>query len=73
MDASSKCTPCFVRFVAAFLGSHSNVTAMFESSANSEHPPNALVQLQAHYHRCGEAASEKCLSLQRSLGGVERP
>jgi hypothetical protein len=24
--------------------------------------PNALVQLQAHYHRCGEAASEKCLS-----------
>jgi hypothetical protein len=22
---------------------------------------NALVQLQAHYHRCGEAASEKCL------------
>lgn len=25
-------------------------------------PPNALVQLQAHYHHCGEAASEKCLS-----------
>jgi hypothetical protein len=24
--------------------------------------PNALVQLQARYHRCGEAASEKCLS-----------
>ena len=24
--------------------------------------PNALVQLQAHYHHCGEAASEKCLS-----------
>jgi hypothetical protein len=24
-------------------------------------PPNALVQLQAHYHDCGEAASEKCL------------
>jgi hypothetical protein len=23
--------------------------------------PNALVQLQAHYHDCGEAASEKCL------------
>src|SRR6185503_6407866 len=23
---------------------------------------NALVQLQAHYHHCGEAASEKCLS-----------
>jgi len=27
-----------------------------------ECPPNALVQLQAHYHHCGEAASEKCLS-----------
>src|SRR5712691_9913073 len=26
-------------------------------------PPNALVQLQAHYHHCGEAASEKCLSV----------
>jgi hypothetical protein len=26
------------------------------------HPPNALVQLQARYHHCGEAASEKCLS-----------
>ncbi len=25
-------------------------------------PPNALVQLQAQYHHCGEAASEKCLS-----------
>jgi len=25
-------------------------------------PPNALVQLQAHYRHCGEAASEKCLS-----------
>src|SRR5450759_64956 len=25
-------------------------------------PSNALVQLQAHYHHCGEAASEKCLS-----------
>src|SRR3954471_1914449 len=24
--------------------------------------PNALVQLQARYHHCGEAASEKCLS-----------
>src|SRR5665811_1445586 len=24
--------------------------------------PNALVQLQAQYHHCGEAASEKCLS-----------
>src|SRR6266581_8529708 len=24
--------------------------------------PNALVQLQAHYHHCGAAASEKCLS-----------
>ena len=24
--------------------------------------PNALVQLQAHYHHCGEAASEECLS-----------
>ena len=23
---------------------------------------NALVQLHAHYHHCGEAASEKCLS-----------
>ena len=23
---------------------------------------NAQVQLQAHYHHCGEAASEKCLS-----------
>src|SRR5215210_5948033 len=23
---------------------------------------NAVVQLQAHYHHCGEAASEKCLS-----------
>src|SRR5205085_10287546 len=25
-------------------------------------PPQALVQLQALYHHCGEAASEKCLS-----------
>src|SRR5438067_5678787 len=25
-------------------------------------PPNALVQLRAHYHHCGEAASEKCSS-----------
>ena len=25
-------------------------------------PPDAQVQLQACYHRCGEAASEKCLS-----------
>ena len=25
-------------------------------------PPNAVVQLQAHYHHCGVAASEKCLS-----------
>jgi len=25
-------------------------------------PPNALVQLQAHYHHRGEVASEKCLS-----------
>ena len=25
-------------------------------------PPNALVQLQARYHHCGEAASEECLS-----------
>jgi hypothetical protein len=25
-------------------------------------PPNALVQLQARYHYCGVAASEKCLS-----------
>ena len=24
--------------------------------------PNALVQLQARYNHCGEAASEKCLS-----------
>ena len=24
--------------------------------------PNALVQLQAHNHHCGEAASERCLS-----------
>src|SRR5713101_4657081 len=24
--------------------------------------PNVLVQLQAQYHHCGEAASEKCLS-----------
>src|SRR5882672_2224854 len=32
--------------------------------------PNALVQLQAHYRHCGEAASEKCCQLQRSLCGV---
>jgi hypothetical protein len=25
-------------------------------------PSNALVQLQAQYNHCGEAASEKCLS-----------
>lgn len=30
---------------------------------------NALVQVQAHYHQCGEAASEKCCLLQHSLGG----
>ena len=29
---------------------------------NEMSPPNPLVQLQAHYHHCGEAASEKCLS-----------
>ena len=28
---------------------------------------NALVQLQAHYHNCGEAASESACQLQRSL------
>jgi len=36
---------------------------------------NALVQLQAHDHHCGEAASEKCLSAatfvrRRSVGQV---
>ena len=34
-------------------------------------PANALVQLQARYNHCGEAASEKCLSaatLVRRLG-----
>jgi hypothetical protein len=29
--------------------------------------PNALVQLQAHYHHCGVAASEKCLSAATSV------
>ena len=32
--------------------------------------PNALVQLQAHYHHCGEAASDECLSAATSLAGV---
>jgi hypothetical protein len=31
---------------------------------------NALVQLQAHYHHCGVAASESACQLQRSLGGA---
>jgi hypothetical protein len=34
----------------------------------SQWPSNALAQLQAHYHHCGEAASEKCCLLQRSSG-----
>ena len=33
-------------------------------------PPNALVQLQAHYHHFGEAASESACLLQRSLGSA---
>ena len=38
--------------------------ALRKHSHNAEGPVryNALVQLQAHYHHCGEAASEKCLS-----------
>ena len=41
--------------------------AFGEPTRSSRHPmfgvlPNALVQLQAHYHHCGEAASEKCLA-----------
>ena len=39
--------------------------------------PNALVQLQAHYHHCGEAASEKCLSAATFVrwhsAGINRP
>ncbi len=38
--------------------------------------PNALVQLQARYHHCGEAASEKCLSaatLVRPRTGTAQP
>ncbi len=39
---------------------------MAERSSYSEQipvrTPNALVQLQAQYNHCGEAASEKCLS-----------
>jgi hypothetical protein len=34
--------------------------------------PNALVQLQAHYHHGGEAASESACQLQRSLGSRRR-
>ena len=30
--------------------------------------PNALVQLRAHYHHCGVAASKSARQLQRSLG-----
>ena len=33
-------------------------------------PPNALVQLQARYHHCGEAGSESACQLQRSIGGA---
>jgi hypothetical protein len=33
--------------------------------------PNALVQLQAEYHHCGEAASEKCLSAATFVGPRE--
>jgi hypothetical protein len=32
------------------------------TSLDPQHLPNALVQLQAQYNHCGEAASEKCLS-----------
>ena len=32
--------------------------------------PNALVQMQAHYHHCCDVASESACQLQRSLGGV---
>src|SRR5688500_13071947 len=35
---------------------------MGEGSAERNRLPNALVQLQAQYNHCGEAASEKCLS-----------
>jgi hypothetical protein len=35
-------------------------------------PSNALVQLQAQYNPCGEAASESACQLQRSLGGGAR-
>src|SRR6267378_2952448 len=38
------------------------VTAVLRLTEMFVRPPNALVQLQAHYHHCGEAASEKCLS-----------
>jgi hypothetical protein len=34
---------------------------------------NALVQLQAHYHHCGEAASEKCLSAATFVRRPPRP
>jgi len=33
-------------------------------------PSNALVQLQAHYHDCGETASERACQLQRSLASI---
>jgi hypothetical protein len=33
-----------------------------EEKANPVSRSNALVQLQARYHHCGEAASKKCLS-----------
>jgi hypothetical protein len=32
---------------------------------------NAQVQLQAHYHHCGEAASEKCSSAATFVEVVE--
>jgi hypothetical protein len=35
---------------------------MIEFTGTRWHLPNALVQLQAQYHHCGEAASEKWLS-----------
>jgi hypothetical protein len=42
-----------------------------ESCVEYTRPPNALVQLQAHYHHCGEAASEDVLvCCNATLGGA---
>jgi hypothetical protein len=44
----------------------------FRPGLNVTVMPNALGQLQAHYHHRGEAASKSACQLRRSLDGIRR-